>query len=519
MDERIGESQEAGDPLLAYIDQVVHACQQSARELANEKFHEAIEQQEKADETFVKMVKLLARKRADIGSFSSALVMNRVIHEPEALMKDIQSEQVDMVKTAKAAKDDDLPGLAMAQKNLVHAVNAVLIHLDPFAHHIETGSVMLFAKDDMDAAAKALQKKDREEAVDAGSFVAESIQEILVQLDVLAPQYTYVLELVEFIHEGLAESINVHALQEQLSATCAASTNKADLSALTARQKELLARSRTNTERLVGVTGRKQFAQNITHMESALKLLETGDTAAASKEMALAVDAVASVNKTLFRLNKLSVHVLAPPAPLVPPEISFLVDFTSLATHHKRLYRSTNMTSPQDAAKLSSQQDKMAKQCELFVKRYAALVMAKSLAGGQKSMKPFFAKSSGRLTSAHKLMQQATGQIKAGKIEEAITAQRKAAEEMRVFYIDNILMFMIVPVPPIPFPTTSFDDIPDDFMIIDPGSVRGRKIKGGKLEWQVLGRRDRAALNENFARELPLEYRGLLKDYYERLAQ
>jgi hypothetical protein len=35
----------------------------------------------------------------------------------------------------------------------------------------------------------------------------------------------------------------------------------------------------------------------------------------------------------------------------------------------------------------------------------------------------------------------------------------------------------------------------------------------------VLGRRDRAALNENFARELPLEYRAILKDYYEKLTK
>ena len=33
----------------------------------------------------------------------------------------------------------------------------------------------------------------------------------------------------------------------------------------------------------------------------------------------------------------------------------------------------------------------------------------------------------------------------------------------------------------------------------------------------MLGRRDRAALNENFARELPLEYRAILKDYYDHL--
>jgi hypothetical protein len=40
-----------------------------------------------------------------------------------------------------------------------------------------------------------------------------------------------------------------------------------------------------------------------------------------------------------------------------------------------------------------------------------------------------------------------------------------------------------------------------------------------RTDWQVLARRDRASLNENFARELPLEYRELLKDYYERLAK
>ena len=50
-----------------------------------------------------------------------------------------------------------------------------------------------------------------------------------------------------------------------------------------------------------------------------------------------------------------------------------------------------------------------------------------------------------------------------------------------------------------------------------PGVITGTKPKGGRLEWQVIGRRDRAALNENFARELPLEYREILKDYYERL--
>ena len=47
----------------------------------------------------------------------------------------------------------------------------------------------------------------------------------------------------------------------------------------------------------------------------------------------------------------------------------------------------------------------------------------------------------------------------------------------------------------------------------------GEAPKDKRTEWEVLGTRNRAALNQNFARELPLEYRGMLKDYYEKVAK
>ena len=53
----------------------------------------------------------------------------------------------------------------------------------------------------------------------------------------------------------------------------------------------------------------------------------------------------------------------------------------------------------------------------------------------------------------------------------------------------------------------------------DWGGVEGEDAEAGRSEWEVLARRDRAALNENFVRELPLEYREFLKDYYERLTK
>ena len=76
------------------------------------------------------------------------------------------------------------------------------------------------------------------------------------------------------------------------------------------------------------------------------------------------------------------------------------------------------------------------------------------------------------------------------------------------------------PAPGEPGPPSD-DAEPEDseLQIFLPGSLTGERPKGGRLEWEVLGRRDRAALNENFARELPLEYRAILKDYYERLTK
>ena len=52
--------------------------------------------------------------------------------------------------------------------------------------------------------------------------------------------------------------------------------------------------------------------------------------------------------------------------------------------------------------------------------------------------------------------------------------------------------------PPADAPVT--DD--GELQLFMPGALTGTRPKGGRVEWEVLGRRDRAALNENFAREL-----------------
>jgi hypothetical protein len=64
-------------------------------------------------------------------------------------------------------------------------------------------------------------------------------------------------------------------------------------------------------------------------------------------------------------------------------------------------------------------------------------------------------------------------------------------------------------------PMTSYDSW-STFM---KGQVAGADVNKDKAEWESLIDRQRAALHENFARELPLEYREMLKEYYQALSK
>ena len=104
-------------------------------------------------------------------------------------------------------------------------------------------------------------------------------------------------------------------------------------------------------------------------------------------------------------------------------------------------------------------------------------------------------------------------------------AQNKADELLRHVIIEQALILETA-VPP----AAASDSDPgadgegsDDESALSAGFisdfVSGEAPKDKRTGWKVLGERNRASLNQNFARELPLEYRGLLKNYYERVAK
>ena len=125
------------------------------------------------------------------------------------------------------------------------------------------------------------------------------------------------------------------------------------------------------------------------------------------------------------------------------------------------------------------------------------------------------------IEAAAQAMDQAAGTLKSRTKAPTIKHQQKAEKELRIAIAMNVFELAMALKPP---KLEELADLPD----LDPkghwfnfikGSPAGAIVTGKKGEWNSLVERERSALHENFARELPLEYRQLLKDYYQSLAK
>jgi hypothetical protein len=416
---------------------------------------------------------------------------------PSPLLVEIEAEQADLIAITKKAKPEEYPSLVIPQKNLVHAVDAVLSSLDPLAHKIESGTVMLFAKEDMDAAAIGLETDDVEETIDAQSYVVETLQELRAKIDEVTPEYRWVLEVTEFLYEVVPQSAGIRTEMRQLEEKA---EGEPDAGAL----KKKADKFGRDLQRL---TGEPRYAATVGQLIEAIAAVES------EAGLEEAHDALVADTEELQTLMENLAYLIAPPpsAAMIEepsPEVKMIHQALAVAAHHKDLSRLTQTAKPGQLAGLAAQQRKLLSRC-------AALLPAPAKPEPAPEAHPYVA-------AAHRHLSEAAAKLESGDRAAAITSQHQAAEVLRYFILEYALKYVEVPPPAPPQdPAPSDDALPDDgeLQLFLPGALTGKKPKGGRLEWQVLGRRDRAALNENFARELPLEYRAILKDYYERLTE
>ncbi len=489
-------------PLVNCLDRTHRSMTIAVPSLEGNKPTVAIDHLEQALEALADASSLLESQGAEAAALSIILEDTWTALAPAPYVHDIRAEQLDLIVVCKKAKKADLPGLAIVQKNLVHAVNAVLDSLETLSHQIESGTTMLFAKDDMDAAAVALAANDLVEAEDAGSFVAESMQGLLVKLQTVGPRYSYVLEVTECFHEIVSQGSLIHAARGQLREKALAASDDAALAGLIDDQRVLATRAKALGSLIHKTTGRRRVQGLGGTTAEAASRLKAGDRAAFAQQMKLAEDAISTETADLRELMTHFAILLKPPAsPDVAPEFQLTLDVLAVASSQKDLYRKTQMSKPEQVAGFAAKQRELAKQCGALIAR---------------------AQSHPNLVLAKRHMLAAASKLDAASGAEAITSQHAAGEVLRYFIIEYVQKY-VIPAPPGPaedaVPTDPVESLGDDMTMFMPGAISGGKPKGGRQEWEVLGRRDRAALNENFARELPLEYRAILKAYYETLAR
>ena len=475
-------------PLIDCLSRVARALGKATPLLKENKPDAAIKFQEQALDALEEATGLNEELTATRTNFADVLSMTGSALAPSSLLLEIEAEQGQLSALTKKAKPEDRSSLVIPQKNLIHAVNAALTSLDPLAHKIESGTVMIFAKDDMDAAAIGLETDDIEDALDAQAYVVESLQKLRAKIDQATPQYRYVLEVTENLYEIMPQSARIRTGTRQL-------LEKGEGAPDAAAVKTLVKQFGEQVKKLTGEEGYVATARQLE------KAVGSGAAGAAAED---ALEDLVTDTEALQLLMDNLAYLMAPPLdlaniPVPTPEVKLLEDVLNLAAHHKDLSRATQVAKPKELAGLAVQQRKLATQCAALPKPSASLV------------------------AAQRHLSEAAAKLQAGEHDAAITRQTEAGEALRYFILEYALKHVMIPPPAPPQdPAPNDTDVLVEQAILplfEPGALTGDKPKGGSLEWQVLGRRDRAALNENFARELPIEYRAILKDYYEMLTE
>lgn len=534
------------------LSDIAQSLQIAGKFLEAKKPNEAVPYQESALANIGMTRILLSDHRGRLGAYGGVSATVEGVEIPSPFIAEIIEEQRDLLEACRKAKDDELPQFAVSQKNLVHAVNATLGVLASVSEKVESGTVMLFAKEDMQAAAAAMLAKDPIETIDAQEYIIETVEQLRVKIADVVSQHRYILEISEATYEASHNSVLLLEAQRRLRVK--AETSGADAAALAREQAKIKADFQPHTTLLHRITGMNSEGDAVAVMTETESLLAQGDIAASAAKMAQAEMILKSNAAAVSNcMKQIGLIFEVPDDAEKNTESALLGQVWVVAAKHKDLLRENAKV---DAAGLKAFESKLRgfeQSIDPFIpiaqehgQAYALKAAADAAAAAEMAAakaakarkKPAVAVEEKivveekplptanfhlKLIAAKQAFAEAAVGAAAGDHERALCSQEKASESLRHFIVEYALIFLAeggsgAPPPP-PAEAEVFTEKQDEFELFMPGSVSGERPPDSKADWQVLGARQRAALNENFARELPLEHRDTLKNYFERLTE
>ena len=490
-------------PLLSRLDQVSIALDKAAGALKDNRPEDALGHQEKGADILAEARELALNQTARLGLLQGLFTFQRSVGLASDWMIDIVDEQTDLLKQTKAAKPDESAELITVMTNLRQCMIDIAPVLDLVAGRMDAGTPLLFAGTDLEDAILAIEDGAYLDAVDAQDVATESLAKVQTLVRALQSQTSYVAEIVEFLYEAESNTSLLAFRQQQLRERL--ETVEGNLPPeLIAEQGSLQAETQSYGRQLEEATGMPAFSQAGDLMTLTLTAMKTGDAAAAIAQMDATETVLTGNAEQLFivigMLNGLpNVEVDSASA----EELVRLVEVLAVATDQRNLSRQTETAKAGELVKLAPEQSMLAETCEKNLNSVPPHPM---------------------LVAAHQQLIVANKSLQSSDQASARRSQQIADENFRHFIIEQALILDTSVPPPAPSDPILSEAETTDIASSDTASfvsdfVSGEAPKDQRTEWEALGNRNRAALNQNFARELPLEYRGTLKNYYERIAK
>ncbi|OYV06103.1 MAG: hypothetical protein CFE26_08090, partial [Verrucomicrobiales bacterium VVV1] len=507
-------------PLLGRLEAAAKAIDLATKTLQEKGAEDALEHQELASAALTEARELAAGQLVQVNLLQQLIAFEQSVGKASDGMADVVGGQNDLIAATKLADKQSLPPLLAPQKNLLACLTDIAPALDLVAARLDVGTPLVFAASDVEDALKAMEDGDGEGAADIQQIAVESLTKVQGLVSEISVQTGYVAEIVEFLHEAQSDAAvfafrqrqlrenpqvkDALALQQALASETQKSGSLLTQVAGTIDFKLLDEKTRENLGKIDLTV---DFGSPSTLMNQAAKLMESGQPAtepmlAAEKALTANSDQLLVIITMLNGLPGIEVTKAD------PPELHRLIAALDLASKHRKLLRQTQGTADKDLPAIAKLQSKLTE---------AAEKLTKSEPEGP-AVHPM-------LTAAHQQLMPIADLLNGSRKAEAVPAQQAADQTLRHFVIEQALILNTAKPPasssddPVESESETNDLYESNTVGFVSDFVSGEAPKDKKSEWEILGTRNRAALNQNFARELPLEFRATLKNYYERVAK
>jgi hypothetical protein len=422
-------------------------------------------------------------------------------------LSDMEIEQRELrVRTDESGTDTHHASeLAVSQQRLVAASEQVRGILDPGQVNLSRlGKMLEDTTAEMTAAEQHMMGGQLPPAVPRQEQAEQRLREAQLEVKRLAEQMDYLAEWLEFLKELNADALDL--LQRQI--ILRHETELAEIAAFDelAGEQEILRTEATSFAQLFPV-GQADYARAADYMKHAVAALKEDDRTEALKQMALAEDALSrAIEQLMLAMEALDQVPMLSLMDKPPEELLVLTRIMLLASRERTLRQRTRAI-PNDEGVVR------------FVNPQQELLdEARDIATVAESEMPL-------LTEAEHEMVKARDQLEYPSRDQAVRHMQLAEKHLRQLLLELALEFAELPkqleqkramsvISLLP-PTITMESE----HAFAKEAVEGEMSASGRTEWRILGQRDRAALKQNFARELPLEYRDLLRVYFERLSE